>query len=491
MKNFNSNPYIYFTFLIVFIAYLPVIVSSFYSIDDYYLYSLADINSSTLGYNFYSTGRFAQLFFADIFSLFNLQPITRPLGPILFIFSLVYLGKFICSHFNIKKNILYITFICIFCINPFLYEIFSYSIVSIYSAFSIFFITLALKKYLIYLETKKYRHIFLAIIYINLSLFTYQIFLPILVTFLLIKIYIDFSSKKPLHILNHIAFIFLSSLIYYLIIKISFYIVPPNMAYFTSTDLGSFKDVFSINNFLTVAEKNLKFIFLDNPYNSKISNILLISLSFLSLLFSKKVFYLKVIDIAVFIFFIAYFIFFISGFSIFNINLISARFFSAFSFFQFFFVYLLFTNSFYFFSTDQHKKFLKLVMILLLFVNTALVNKLSLDQFRMNSLDKQFINRLVSRLESFDQFNSNATLLIYGHFNFESTSINPKYPKNTISINSFSKVFAINEVSGYNFKNPSPNVLSDNENISKQLKAWPDKNSIIYLDNNLFLIRLN
>ena len=85
---------------------LPFISNLIFSIDDYHLWNVYDINWEMMGYNFYSTGRYIEGIISEILYRLNLQPLNRPMGALVFIAadSIQYVqGHFL--YFSCSKSI--------------------------------------------------------------------------------------------------------------------------------------------------------------------------------------------------------------------------------------------------------------------------------------------------------------------------------------------------------------------------------------------------
>ena len=181
------------------LVYLSYVVLPLYAIDDYFLYQLYQIDSSTMGYNFYSTGRFVQLILADFFQLLNIQPLTKPIGPILFILSLSYLSVILANALDLKYFFLKLAFSLLVILNPFMAELFHYSIIPAYSAFAIFSLTLGFVYGSRFAQCGSRLDLVLSIAMYAVSLSIYQIFYPMIFVFLLFQIamsYVVFATDK-------------------------------------------------------------------------------------------------------------------------------------------------------------------------------------------------------------------------------------------------------------------------------------------------------
>ena len=78
--------------VIMFLATIQFSTNLLYSVDDYYNLSEYSINWGSLGYNFWTYGRYIQGFIFELLDYINLSPLIKPTGMYCFIFFNTVLG---------------------------------------------------------------------------------------------------------------------------------------------------------------------------------------------------------------------------------------------------------------------------------------------------------------------------------------------------------------------------------------------------------------
>ncbi|NQX47277.1 glucosyltransferase domain-containing protein [Paenibacillus tritici] len=494
------------SFLIAILYYLPYITNTLYSIDDYYLNQLYSINIDTLGYNFHSTGRYLEAVLAQIFYYMNIQPLTKPLGPIIFIGSMSILGVFFTRMLKIESFIVSLSFVLIFTTNPFISEIFHYSIIPAYSAFAIIALTLGVIFGEKYVRQPNPYFLILSIIGYVCSLTIYQIFFPIVFLVFIYKLLVPVdpdknilgNSKRNFFKLCPLIIYFLSFIVYTVGLKISFYIWPPTLAY-SGNNIGELiQNIFTSEYWNKIFNNLSIYIFNDNPFNSGKINIvlLIIFLSTLILYVVKKgasnQVPAKELILVFFSFILIPFLglFANLGFSLLRPVEISSRSFTSFGIFQGILVLLSFDILK---KTTKQLTFRRIVISflvsLVLFSNMGRIGRVALDQYRLNTLERSLVTRIVSRIEINKNFSQTAKLIIVGSpaiGNLENTTW---ADYNIPAIRQFSKIFLFNEVTGYNFQIPSTEDVEKASSYLESMEAWPSYNSIKFIDGS-FVIKL-
>lgn len=495
------------SFIISLCFYLPYIVNLLYSIDDYYLNQVYDLNINSLGYNFYSTGRFLEAVLAQAFYYMNIQPLTKPIGPLLFIASMSLIGVCFTQLLRIRSFYISLGFVLLFTTNSFLSEIFSYSIVSAYSAFAVIALGVGLVFGELYARKRKLLLLLFSIIGYVCSLTVYQIFYPIVGVVLIYKLLVpndflnDIKKKKdefykqliPLGIYV-LAFVF-----YGVILQVCFHFHPPTLKY-NGGSIGEFLNNIQTTEYWNLLYSNIKiYIFSDNPFNSKIVNWLLWILAFSTFVtyVLKKGIPNLVPDrtlravIVSFILIASFGLCLSFGFSILRPAEISSRSLTAFGLYQG--LLILFTYnllSALHMKLARKKVLITLVALIILLGSAGRIGRSSMDQHRLNNLEHSLVTRIVDRLESNSNFTSNAKLVIVGQPQLGNLSHTNFGDYNTPAIQQFGKVFLFNEISGYSFTIPNDVDIEKANSILEGMASWPSANSIKYVDG-MFIIKLS
>ncbi len=495
---------IFFVAGISLLAYLPFLVLPLYAIDDYFLYQIRDVGSNLLGYNFYSTGRFIESFLADIFLLMNLQPLTRPVGPVLFIFALSFLSVVISNALEIEKFTNKVIFCLLIVLNPFLAELFHYSVVPIYSAFAVIFISIGYLYSEKYSSKKRGGSFYFGVSFLSYiaSLAVYQIFYPIIfifTTLLLLKNHFsDLSKNKFSHVLKTFYPYFCAFIAYTLLMKIIFKISPPTLAY-QSTDLSVFISGLLSSHYWSMLWNNFSdYILKNNSFNSLNLNLLLIFSLFCSLCTYNYDNRVKILTNRNFLFdaIVFSFLFFLPliaclGFSVFRPEVMSGRFLTGFGVFQ----AMLFAVTCCYLRNSRFSILKKESLcigfgIILIFGSMSRLERVALDQYRLNSVDRSIATRVVSRLELLDGFRYNSKLILLGSPVLGSISSSQIGDYNVSSLKHFSRVFAINELTGYSFQNPNSQEIAIATEIVKNKKSWPSPESLV-CEKDLLIVKFN
>ena len=111
-------------FFVTILSILPYLASKIYSIDDYHLLNLYNLNWETLGYNFYSTGRPIEGVLAEVFYRFNLQPLNKPMGAVAFVAAISFCGIYMSKYLDINEIRYKIIFVLLVTLNPFFAELY-------------------------------------------------------------------------------------------------------------------------------------------------------------------------------------------------------------------------------------------------------------------------------------------------------------------------------------------------------------------------------
>lgn len=125
--------------------------------------------------------------------------------------------------------------------------------------------------------------------------------------------------------------------------------------------------------------------------------------------------------------------------------------------------------------------------LLLIFCNISRFGKSALNQYRLNQYDKSLANRIVSRIETDPNFSPKARLCIFGTPELGALAKNQIGDFNISSLQHFSRVFVINEISGYAFQQPSPEDMTQINVLSNKMGKWPSNSSILFEAGTFFI----
>lgn len=471
---------------------LPLISSLSYSIDDYHLWSIYDINMNTMGYNFYSTGRIIEGIIAHLLYIFNVQPLNKPLGLVFFAISLAMLGMFIGKALKIVKLSLRIIIVLLFTVNPFFTEIYYYSNITVYSGFAIFFLWLGIKYSMEYWQCKKKCCLIMAVVFYYLSLGVYQIFYPI-VGFLLIILVIKDILQEQTVLKKYLVLLGIyigSFLLFYVILKVMFFVFPPTLIY-EGIDLVNFiKGIFTSEYWNELWGVMSTYLLGDNIFNSK---ILFIALNILVILFTviyllrkknKKSFinsllifgYIIVAPILCF------------GLGLARLDSVSGRSLTSFGIYE---VGLFIISHFLLSQITIHdiSKLLVKVFACVIFLNGCFCGKGINTVLRLNSVEENMVNRIVYRMEEYPEFTGRETLVIFGVPQLGEVTGLGVGDFGTPASATFSKVFLFNEVSGYMFQLPSEEQQKQAREIFETMDTWPAESAVMYYEE-MFIVRL-
>jgi hypothetical protein len=291
----------------------------------------------------------------------------------------------------------------------------------------------------------------------------------------------------------------LGFLFYSLILKIAHKVAPPSLIYSGAEFIEIFEKIFTITYWDRISSNIYAYILKDNSFSSYNQNVLIILFSVVGVLFvsySRKHLLCSIKNLSAnMLLLLLFFLFGIVcslGFSVLRPEPgeISGRVFMAFGLFQAGLIILpiiLSPNKFY--SNAILKKMFFLLAIILIFCNCSRYGKIALNQYRLNQNDRSLAIRITSRLESDPQFSPTARLCIFGSPELGSLAKTNIGDFNISSLQHFSKVFVINETSGYTFQQPNAEDLKQMSILSNKMGRWPANTSIIF-EKGTFFIKL-
>lgn len=502
IKKKNNMRVFFLCSVVMLIVTIPFSVNLLYSIDDYYNYMVYDLNWKNFFYNFFTYGRFMEGNFAELFYRLNLSPITKPIGVIVFIISNAFLSVYIMERFDIKDFYLKCLFSIIFMSNPFYIEIYYYSTITIYSGLAIFFLTLGLIAGEQYQKTKVIKWMIISMINYFISLSIYQVFYVIILVLLLYEIVIAICSNRKITAKLIQMGIAVGSIgIYYILLMVIFKIFSSlfNIEMHPSGDLGNMLKQILSKEFWITLQFNLEYSFLtNNAFSSSLLNKGIIVLSIILILFAVIIFLYHrewkraAVCAICYLFYSSVCIFACIGFALISIYLTSSRYFTAYS------IVLITVGLLFGYELLKeyiNEKILKYGMLFILliigFSNTSRIGRAAIDLERLNNLEANLANRIVARMESFEEFSPDAKVYIVGRPNYHSLNRTNYYCYNEPALAAFSKIFVLNEISGYNFISPSEEDINKASLFLEEMEEWPAKNSCIYVENNMFIIKLS
>lgn len=475
----------YISFFITIIAILPFLSSKIYSIDDYHLLNLYNINWDTMGYNFYSTGRLVEGILAELLYFFNVQPVNKPVGAIFFACSMIMLATILTDFLKINDFLEKLLFVLFLALNPFLVELYYYGTNTIYCSFAVLFLILGFVYSLFYINYRKIKYLLIACLGYICSLGTYQIFYPIIAFVLVISwLWENKRSKKSIYILFCIYFI--CFILFYIGLKILFFLKPPSLVYEGIDIIQFFRDLFNKQYWIIIWEKIQTFLLENNIFHSGsvLKIILFVSIiGFLKDLVCRKRTVCITICSYIYIVVGLYLVF---GLGIIRPNEVSARTLTAFGIYEAGLFYALFSSSF---SSNAWKKVVVTIAIICVTINGMMFGRNALNTMRLNEIEMNLANRIVARMESFEEFSGDATLVIYGTPFTGQIGETNLGDYNIPASAAFSKVFLFNEATGYSFKMPTDSQYTIASNYINSMSTWPGENSVIYKDG-MFIVRL-
>lgn len=473
-------------FFITMISILPYLTSKIYSIDDYHLLNIYNLNWETLGYNFYSTGRPIEGLLAEILYRFNLQPLNKPMGAVAFVAAISFSGVYMAKYLNINEFKYKIIFVALVTSNPFFVELYYYGTVTIYCAFAVLMLAVGLffsNQFILY---KKWYYLVLSCICYICSLGTYQIFYPIIGFCIMIKGIMNLRkrSKDEWKNIGIIFCIYLLSFIwFYIILRIAFSIKAPALIYDGIDVLQFIRELFTLDYWKIMVGKMVVFLLKNNPFFSSLSLKILLLISLLIFVQSLKKAEKRYMEVLFSVIFICIGLYLVFGMGITRPNSISARTLTAFGIYEAG-LFVLFLQFGY-----KEKKWLLALFGWIVFVNSAMAGKNALNTMRLNEIEMNMANRIVARMETFEEFSANATLVILGVPATGSIGSTGIGDYNVPASVSFSKVLMFNEATGYTFTSPTSEQYEIAYSYIEEMNTWPKDKSVLYKDG-MFIVRL-
>lgn len=494
-KNTRENLLITCTGLFLSIlCSLPFIASLLYSIDDYHLWNVYDINLHTMGYNFYSTGRIIEGILSEMLFHFNIQPVNRPVGILLLMLSFSLLGTFCSEFLNITSLKLRILICILFVLNPFVAEIYYYSTVSVYSGFAVLFLYFGIMFSQKYCDTKLKKYLFYTIIFYYLSLGTYQIFYPIVGFLLILKVITGLLNRENTfeNNIKQIVIYCSAFILFYVSLKVMFWLWPPTLHY-TGTDFIEFAQNLFTSSYWKKLLGTLRLYYGNNLLHS---NIIFISINiFLTVvLIMYLILHRTKRALGGFFISVIYMLLgpvFCLGLGLTRLEYVSGRTFTSYS------IYItgLLIIAFHVLSKITYVKgnllnnLILIIFCVSIFVNGSIIGRSANNVMRLNNLEANLANRIIYRMESFPEFTGYEPLIIYGVPKLEAVSGKGIGNFLTPASAEFSKVFLFNEVSGYSFSLPSKEQYQNGIQLLDDMDTWPGDDSVKYYEG-CFIIRL-
>lgn len=473
---------------------LPFISCLTYSIDDYHLWSVYDINWETMGYNFYSTGRIVEGAIAQLLYWMNLQPLNRPIGMVVFAVSLAIVGMYISKVLDIERLSYRIIIVLLFTINPFFTEIYYYSTITVYSGFAMIFLWLGMKYSIEYYSSKKRSKIIWAIVFYYMSLGIYQIFYPIAGFLLFIFVIKDLFDKKFnwKKYTTYLGVYLVSFILFYVILKVMFYFSPPTLAY-DGIDIVQFiKNLFQADYWQKVGH-TIALYMGNNTFNSKIIfvglNVILAILLVLYVFLERSLQgLLKALLVLLYMLAAPIMCF---GLGLARLDNVSGRSLTSFGIYEtsLFIISLLLINVMKETTRTKIDRILIICFSVVIFANGSLCGKAINTVLRLNSMEKNMVNRIVYRMEEHEEFTGMETLVVYGTPSLGKVTKEGVGDYGLPASATFSKVFLFNEVSGYKFALPNDEQYEKAQEIIEYMDTWPGDNSVMYYDG-MFIVRL-
>ena len=140
-------------------------------------------------------------------------------------------------------------------------------------------------------------------------------------------------------------------------------------------------------------------------------------------------------------------------------------------------------------TPKEGKKWLLAIFGWIVFINAAMAGKNALNTMRLNEIEMNMANRIVARMETFEEFSSDATLVILGVPATGIVGSTGIGDYNVPASVSFSKVFMFNEATGYTFKDPTNEQYAIAYSYIEEMNTWPKDKSVLYKDG-MFIVRL-
>jgi hypothetical protein len=121
----------------------------------------------------------------------------------------------------------------------------------------------------------------------------------------------------------------------------------------------------------------------------------------------------------------------------------------------------------------------------------ALPGRAAMNIQRLNIIENNLANRIIERLEEFPEFTGSDVVAIVGVPYIQNSIQQAEFIGNfgTPSLVSFSKLYLLNEISGYSFKLPDSNQLEIAYEKMGEMDTWPGANSVVYYDG-IFIVYL-
>lgn len=497
-EKYNKNIVVFAVGCVMgFLCVLPFLSNLIYSIDDYHLWNVYDLNWETMGYNFYSTGRAVEGILCEILYQFNLQPLNRPTGMLVFIVSLSMLGTFIGDLLNLKSTAVRILICVLAVLNPFSTEIYYYSNITVYSGFAIVFLVLGLSFTQQYIVGKKRIKLVFSCAFYCLSLGVYQIFYPIvlfIILFMIIRDYNEGIMEWKKYSIYGVVYFF-SFLLFYIVLKVMFALMPPTLIY-EGIDLGEFVRSLFTSDYYIQLLNTVRNYYGDTMVHS--------ALAFRTVIIgSAIVFVFGVLNMQKnkrWIYFIGVSLYLLLGpvmclgFGLARMDNISSRTFTSYG------VYLsglLLIDYYYIQDISKKKESIRkqsdrvmiAIFAVICFVNGSLIGRAANNIMRLNEEEANMVNRIVYRMEEYEEFTGFEPLVILGTpmlSNMANKSLGNLGEPASVS---FSKVLLFNEISGYSFAIPSAEQVEKATQMQEDMKTWPKKDSVAYIDG-MFIVRL-
>ena len=475
---------------------LPFISNLIFSIDDYHLWNVYDINWEMMGYNFYSTGRYIEGIISEILYRLNLQPLNRPMGALVFIAAESLFGTLMGELLQIQSNMCRAIFCILVVLNPFSAEIYYYSSITVYSGFAMFFLSFGLLFSFKYEKECKIRNILCACIFYYLSLGVYQIFYPLVLFAIILMIIRDYNENTISwrRYSTYLEIYIFTFLLYYIVLKIMYVIVPPTFTY-EGIDIVEFLKALFTSDYYVQLFNVVKKYYGNTIMNSFLSLFAIIACSVLcsliGVIYSRKKG--KLIYMIACLLYIFLGLVLCIGFGLPRLKDISARSFTSYG------VYLagLLLIDYYFIKgskagTKQYEIMRKAFIVIfvgIVFVNGSLIGRAANNIIRLNEKEANMVNRIVYRMEEHDGFTGYEPLVVLGVPQLSNVTDKSLGNFGEPASVSFSKVYLFNEISGYNFTNPSNEQLEKAIEMMDTMSTWPGKDSVKYADG-MFVVRL-